>query len=160
MENYDAAKATRVWQRVQGAKPVVQESEGIPALIAGELEDAATYLYLAKRMGPKDGQILRRLSEEEQSHGSCLKGIYRLMTGEQSSPVIPPVRQQPAEQILRRCYGKEMRCLAQYEARSADPEYGPVFARLAAQEREHCMAVLELIGRLNGLQRNSKAGPK
>jgi len=40
-----------------------------------------------------------------------------------------------------------MRCLAQYEARANDPEYGPVFARLAAQEREHCMAVLELIGR-------------
>lgn len=157
MDNYDAAKATRVWQRVQGAKPAVPEADGIPALIAGELEDSATYLYLAKRMGQKESQILRRLAEEEQSHGSCLKGIYRLMTGEQSSPVIPPVRQQPAEQILRRCYGKEMRCLAQYEARSADPEYGPVFARLAAQEREHCMTVLELIGRLNGLHRSGKA---
>ena len=97
MDNYDAAKATRVWQRVQGAKPAVPEADGIPALIAGELEDSATYLHLAKRMGQKESQILRRLAEEEQSHGSCLKGIYRLMTGEQSSPVIPPVRQQPAE---------------------------------------------------------------
>ena len=50
MDNYDAAKATRVWQRVQGAKPAVPEADGIPALIAGELEDSATYLHLAKRM--------------------------------------------------------------------------------------------------------------
>ena len=148
MENYDAAKATRVWQRVQGAKPPTPEAEGLPALIAGELEDAAIYMHLAKRAGQKESQILRRLADEEQSHGSCLKGIYRLMTGEQVSPRIPPIQQQPAEHILRRCYGKEMRCLAQYEARSNDPEYGPVFARLAAQEREHCMTVLELIGRL------------
>lgn len=148
MENYDAAKATRVWQRVQGAASAGSKPEGLPALIAGELEDAAIYAHLAKRLGQKEGQVLRRLAEEEQSHGACLKGIYRLITGEAISPKIPPIRQQPVEQILRRCYGKEMQCLAQYEARSSDPEYGPVFARLAVQEREHCLAVLELMGRL------------
>lgn len=145
MENYDAAKATRVWQRVQASQP---EAEGLPALIAGELEDAATYIQLARRLGSKEGQVLRQLAAAEQSHAACLKGIYTLMTGEPINPRIPPLRQEPAERTLRRCYGKEMRCLAQYEARTSDPEYGPVFARLAAQEREHCMTVLELIGRL------------
>ncbi len=145
MENYDAAKATRVWQRVQASQP---EAEGLPALIAGELEDAATYIQLARRLGSKEGQVLRQLAATEQSHAACLKGIYTLMTGEPINPRIPPLRQEPAERTLRRCYGKEMRCLAQYEARTSDPEYGPVFARLAAQEREHCMTVLELIGRL------------
>ena len=148
METYDADKATRVWQRVQGAQQPQPEMEGLPALLAEEQQDAAVYLHLAKRMGPRESQILRRLSEEEQSHGACLKGIYTLITGQQIAPQIPPMHQEPAERILRRCYGREMRCLAQYEARSADPEYGPVFAKLAAQEREHCMAVLELIGRL------------
>ena len=148
MDNYDAAKATRVWQRVQGAKPAAPEADGIPALIAGELEDAAIYMHLARNASPKESQILRRLAQEEQNHGACLKGIYTLMTGEPISPRIPPVPQQPAERILRRCYGKEMRCLAQYEAKSNDPEYGPVFARLAAQEREHCMTVLVLIGKM------------
>ena len=145
MENYDAAKATRVWQRVQASQP---EAEGLPALIAGEMEDAATYIQLARRLGGKEGQTLRQLASAEQSHTACLKGIYTLMTGEPINPRIPPLRQEPAERTLRRCYGKEMRCLAQYEARTSDPEYGPVFARLAAQEREHCMTVLELIGRL------------
>jgi len=41
-----------------------------------------------------------------------------------------------------------MHTLAAYEQRSADREYGPVFARLAQQEREHCRMVLELIGNL------------
>ena len=145
MENFDAAKATRVWQRVQATQP---EAEGLPALIAGELEDAATYIQLAKRLGGKEGQVLRKLAETEHSHAACLKGIYTLMTGEPINPRIPPLRQEEAARTLRWCYGREMRCLAQYEARANDPEYGPVFARLAAQEREHCMAVLELIGKL------------
>ena len=54
----------------------------------------------------------------------------------------------PVSTMLRRCYGREMRCLAQYEARANHPEYGPVFARLAEQEREHCRLILELIGNL------------
>ena len=145
MENFDTAKATRVWQRVQSSQP---EAEGLPALIAGELEDSATYLQLSRRLGGKEGQTLRHLAEAEQSHAACLKGIYTLMTGEPINPKIPPMRSEPAERTLRRCYGREMRCLAQYEARSSDPEYGPVFARLAAKEREHCMAVLELIGKI------------
>ena len=145
MDNFDAAKATRVWQRVQASQP---DAEGLPALIAGEMEDAATYIHLAKRLGGKEGQFLRRMAETEQSHAACLKGIYTLITGEPINPRIPPLRQEPADRTLRRCYGREMRCLAQYEARANDPEYGPVFTRLAAQEREHCMAVLELIGKL------------
>lgn len=148
MENYDAAKATRVWQRVQASQQSQPDAQGLPALISEELEDAATYAQLAKRLGGRDGQTLRSLAENEHSHAACLKGIYTLMTGEPINPKIPPTRQEPAERTLRRCYGREMRCLAQYEARSGDPEYGPVFSRLAAREREHCMTVLELLGRI------------
>ena len=148
MEIFDPAAATRVWQRVQPTQP---EAAGLPALIAGELEDSATYQHLAKHIGGKEGQTLHRLAETEQSHAACLKGIYTLMTGEPINPRIPPLRSEPVERTLRRCYGREMRCLAQYEARSSDPEYGPVFARLAAKEREHCMAVLELIGRIKNM---------
>ena len=148
MENYDAAKATRVWQRVQASQQSQPDAQGLPALISEELEDAATYAQLAKRLGGRDGQALRSLAENEHSHAACLKGIYTLMTGEPINPKIPPTRQEPAERTLRRCYGREMRCLAQYEARSGDPEYGPVFSRLAAREREHCMTVLELLGRI------------
>jgi hypothetical protein len=40
----------------------------------------------------------------------------------------------------------EMRSLKEYETKSGDPEYGHVYARLAEQEREHCMALLGIIG--------------
>ena len=148
MENFDAAKATRVWQRVQGNPTSPETTTGLPALIAEELQDAAVYLQLSRRMGSKEAQLLRRLYEEDLSHAACLKGIYNLITGEKSAVRTPPVCQESPELSLRRCYGREMRCLAQYETRSTDPEYGPVFSRMAAQEKEHCSMVLELLGRL------------
>lgn len=146
MDTYDPTKATRVWQRVQGARSQ-PDGANLPNLIAEEWQDAATYLHLSKRMPLREGQLLRRLFEEEQAHAACLKGIYTLTTGQRAAPRATPPQQESVEQILRRCYGREMRCLAEYESRSSDPEYGPVFSRLAAQEREHCRIVLELIGR-------------
>ena len=50
--------------------------------------------------------------------------------------------------MLRRCYGKELRLLKEYENRCSDAEYGPVFDRLAQRGRDHCCTVLELIGKL------------
>ena len=89
------------------------------------------------------------MSQEEQAHMACLKGIFTLQgTGRPDVPSPPPPDKAPVATILRRCYGREMRCLAHYEARSADPEYGQVFARMAQQEREHCRQILELLGSL------------
>lgn len=150
METYDPELAARVWQRVHATAPEAPDCGDLLALIAGERTDAATYLYLSRGRQSREAAILRRLFEEEQAHAACLRGIYTLITGQK--PVIrtaAPV-QEPLDRALRRCYGREMRSLAEYEARSADPEYGPVFTRLAAQERDHCRTVLELIGNLNG----------
>ena len=62
MNGYDPQKAARVWQRVQGVQSSQQDTNGLPALIAEELEDAATYIQLARRLGGKDGQTLRQLA--------------------------------------------------------------------------------------------------
>lgn len=148
METYDPEKAARVWQRVHASAPAIPDGSSLLALIAGEWTDAATYLYLSHGRQGKEAAALRRLFEEDQSHAACLKGIYTLTTGKRPIVRTPPPVQEPLEIALRRCYGREMRSLAEYEARSSDPEYGPVFARLAAQEREHCRIVLELIGNL------------
>lgn len=151
MEVYDPEKAARVWQRVRGENmsPVPEpDIQGLLALIAEEWTDATTYLHLSRQYQGKQSATLRKMFEEEQAHAACLKGIYTLTTG--TRPVVrtvPPARE-PVETTLRRCYGREMRCLAEYEARSADSQYGQVFARLAAQEREHCHLILELLGSL------------
>ncbi len=149
METYDKAKAARVWQRVQNAAPVVP-AQGLQGLIAEEWADAALYLALSRRVQAPHNAILKKLSQEEQSHMACLKGMYTLQgSGRPEIPSPPPVDNAPVTVLLRRCYGREMRCLAQYESRASDPEYGQIFARMAQQEREHCRVLLELLGSIS-----------
>jgi len=74
--------------------------------------------------------------------------MYALVTGEKCEVHSPSAPKEPVDRVLRRCYGLEMRSLKEYEARAGDPEYGHVFARIAQQEQEHCMALLSLIGSL------------
>lgn len=148
METIDPAKAALVWQRVQADIPQESPEQGLLELITQEWTDAAIYLQLSRRFQGRESAILRRMFEEEQAHAACLKGIYTLITGARPTiHAVPPTAGDP-DQILRRCYGREMRCLAQYEKRAANPEYGQVFSRLAAQERDHCRLVLELLGNL------------
>ena len=152
MEKYDPEAAARVWQRVQGKTPQNEDLDSLPGLIAGEWWDAATYLRLSRQFTGKEAGILRKMFEEEQSHAACLKGIYTLLTGQQLVTQTPAVRQEPLSVILRRCYGREMQCLAHYEKWSGHREYGPVFHRLAQQERAHCAALLEILGNLKEKQ--------
>ena len=148
MDTIDPATAARDWQRVQGTADQTDPAQGLSELIAQEWTDAANYLYLSRRLSGKDSAMARRLFEEEQAHTACLKGIYTLITGQRPAvKAVPPAQEDP-EALLRRCYGREMRCLAQYEARTGHPEYGQVFARLAEQEREHCRLVLQILGNL------------
>lgn len=149
METIDRQKAARVWERVTAGPESTRWSvEGLQGLIAQEWADAATYLHLSRRLQGSQSATLRRMFQQEQAHAACLKGICNLITGTTPTVHAPQPSQEPVEAILRRCYGQEMRSLAQYEARSADPEYGQVFARLADQEREHCHLILELLGSL------------
>lgn len=148
MDVIDNKKAAQVWQRVTGSNHPVRDTQELLELIAEEWADASTYLHLSRHFQGKESGILRKMSEQEQAHTACLKGIYTLITGSAPKVRTLPPPQEPPLQVLRRCYGREMHCLAQYEAKSNDPEYGQVFARLADQEREHCRLILELIGNL------------
>ena len=152
MNQIDQQKAARVWQRVQDSKPVqkTERLENLRELIMNEWEAAATYRNLSRQLPQKEAAVLQRLSREEHHHGACLRGMYSLVTGEKCEVHNPAPRQEPVERTLRRCYGLEMRSLKEYEAHSDDPEYGHVFSRIAQQEREHCMALLGLIGSLGG----------
>ena len=149
MHTYDPQKAARVWQRVQGTEPVQpRPEENLKELIMNEWIAASTYAGLARQLGQKEGAVLQRLSREEHAHGACLRGIYQLKTGEKCALQIPKGTNESVEVTLRRCYGMEMRSLKEYEAKCEDPEYGHVYGRLAEQEREHCMALLGVIGNL------------
>lgn len=146
MQSIDAAKAARVWQRVQ--ENTAPKEAGLLGMIAQEWSDAATYLQLSRKFQGKQSAALRKLYEEEQSHTDCLKGLYTLITGVRPTVKAAPITSDNIEALLRQCYGREMQCLAQYEQRSSDPEYGQIFARLATQERDHCRVILEVLGSL------------
>ena len=148
MKNIDAKTAAMVWDRVQNAAVPTGDAPAILNLIEEELVDAAAYLRLARKLPPPQATIARQLAQQEQSHAVCLKGIYTLITGRKAMVPQPALSDDPPEVVLRRCYGREMRCLAQYESRANHPEYGQIFARMAQQEREHCRLLLELLGNL------------
>lgn len=148
MKPYDPKTAISVWDRVKSAEPSGGDAPAILTLIEEELADAATYLRLSKKLPPPQAAIARQLSQQEQSHAVCLKGIYSLITGRKALVPQPVIADDPPEIVLRRCYGREMRSLAQYESRQNDPQYGNVFRALSHQEQEHCHRILELLGAL------------
>lgn len=153
MEAYDPALAAQVWKRVRGDAGPPREDlsiagarEDLTGLIAGERGDAAAYLQLSRRFSGKEAAVLRQMSQDERAHAACLGGMYFLSRGERPAAAAPPPAQESIAAALRKCYGREMQCLAAYEGRVRHPEYGPVFARLAEQEREHCRQLLILLG--------------
>ena len=148
MPQYDPKSAEKIWNRVQSTAFPQGDAQTVLTLIAEEMQDALAYNRLAKRLPPPQAAVARQIAQQEQSHISCLKGIYTLITGRKAI-VPPPVSpDDPPEIVLRRCYGREMRCLAQYEARMSDPQYGYIFRKLAQQEQEHCRHILEILGTL------------
>ena len=146
MSTIDPTKAQQVWQRVRSQQP--DPREGLQELIAREWEVASACLQLSRRLTGKESLLLRQLHDKEQGHMSCLKGIYTLITGQRPHARAAIMNAGFPETELRRCYGKQMQNLAEYERRSSHPEYGHIFASLAHQEREHCHLLLEILGSL------------
>ena len=155
--NFDKEMAKRVWERVQTAQPEVpvqpvSQTDMLQGLIVEEWQEAECYSQLARQLTEKKSTLLS-LYEQKKTQISCLKGIYTLVAG--TPPVIHAKAPSPEspERTLRRCYGRQMRCLARYEARANDPEYGPIYRKLALQNRNHCQALLEIIGSLKATVR-------
>ena len=137
MKQYDPQKAAQVWQRVQNQAPAAADS--LPSLIMDQWETAA-----ACRQISESG--LQNISRMAQRHIHCLKGIHTLANGQMPVIRTPAVPGDAPPVALRKCYLRMMRCLKEYERRSGDPEYGPVFHQLAREQRESCRQLLEFIG--------------
>ena len=149
MKPYDPKTAARVWDRIQNTAVPAGDAQTVLNLIAEEMLDVAAYQHLSKRLPPPQAAIARQIAQQEQSHIACLKGIYTLITGRKAIVPTPSASDDPPDIVLRRCYGREMRCLAQYESRQADPQYGHIFRKLALQEQEHCHRILEILGAIS-----------
>ena len=145
---YDAEKTAQIWKRVQGQPPAVPDLPALLQMITEEWTDAVTDLHLSHHFRGKHSAALRKMSWQEQAHCACLKGIYAMLTGTHPHVHAPSVPRQPIEQLLRHCYNRELQCVNSYQSRMHDSEHGASFARLAAQEQEHCHILLQLLGNM------------
>ena len=146
MEKIDPAMEQRVWKRVRADEPAAPT--GLQELAAAEQSEAAVFLMLSRQLQGREKALLRKLFEQEQAHGAVLRGMHSTMTGNRLAVRTSPPQPETPETALRKCYGRKLRALAEYESRRSDREYGMVFCHLARQEQEHCAMILEILGNL------------
>lgn len=144
MDTIDQNTVDRVWQRVRG-NPAPQPCS-IKTLIYHKSQDIAVYRYLAGKFTGSSRALLEQLAQQEQAQVACLKGIYKMDTGSQPDMQIPRPKAEPTDALLRRCYGRKLQNLACFTERSGESQFGVVFARLAAQEQQHCQDLMILLG--------------
>ena len=149
MKPIDPHTAAKVWDRVQNTAIPAPDAQVILNQITEELLDASLWQQLARRLPPAQATLARQLSNQDQSHAACLKGIYTMITGQNPITPTPHIGDDPAPILLRRCYGRKMRALSQYESRTGDPQYGHVFRILAQQEQEQCHKILGIFGAIS-----------
>ena len=148
MEQFDAEKAKRVWQRVRGTEEEAQPEMSLQALAVEEKRSAARYLMLSRLMQGRSKMLLRQLAEQSRSHAACLNGMSLMEGGKVlSTRINPPVDEMPLV-ALRKCYAHTLQSASAYAQRQHDEEYGHVFSRLSRQAREQGMAILEILGSL------------
>ena len=112
------------------------------------MELAAIYRQLSAQLpiGPKE--LAAKLYRGEKANVSILAGIGILSRqGGETLKVWQPGKETVSKQ-LQRCYHRSLRCMTEYLARSAEPEYGVVFERMAKREGEHCELIAQLLGNL------------
>ena len=151
MDQVDRQMEKRVWDRVRqrepGANmPQLQQDSLKPWILAAQ-ENASAYRNLALQLIGKPWEGLRRLEQESSRSVWCLQGISALR-GEGSKLTPLPVPRENPRRTLEKCYHRSRRLWEEMELRASDPEYGPVFRKLARQTEDHCAAVAELIGKL------------
>ena len=146
MEKFDAEKAARVWQRVQSREEAGPMKPDFGTLIRQAQEQAACYRALSRVLPGKNPERMREFWRQQQRAGDCLKGICRIS----GIPIGPgagtQVRTGSLGTMLESCCHGERRLVAEYYARTGDPEWGRVYAHLAAEAVQRCAVLLEILG--------------
>lgn len=147
MEGLDWTKEQQVWQRVRGSSPPPQRLE-LRAMQLSALENWAAYRRAAASLSGAAREQLRHLQENARAQADSISGIHRLTTGTPLPRKEQPAPAQPAEKLLRGCYHRAYRALAEYTMRSAEGETGTVFQTLAHLAAEECAAIARLLGQI------------
>lgn len=122
-----------------------EDSAALAAIFQDELFSAAAYRQLAHWI-PEHSGALHQLSNQNRAGAACIRGICNLRSI--TAPACPAYENSrlPVHDLLRKCCSRELKCFTGYENHRTDPEFGCVFARLAARKAEHILKMLEIAG--------------
>ena len=109
---------------------------------------AENFSHLARCFQGWQSDALRQMARESRAQGACLGGIYALVTGEPPRRQVIPPDGGTVQARLKKAYARALHLLAALEGKRTDPEYGPVFQRLAIRQQEYCRNILEILGSL------------
>lgn len=137
----------QVWQRVLANREETPKND-LRQLQREAMELAAVYRGLLSQLTGKQREQLLQLQHGERANAAALTGIGLLSRQPREHLKIwQPGKDTPKKQ-LERCYHRTRRCMLEYMARSAEGEFGVVFARMARREGEHCVLIAEVLGNL------------
>lgn len=145
MERMD--KSREVWQRVMNSPPAVPK-DGLRGLRRESAALAAVYRQLAGSLSGKAGEKAAQLYREEGTISACLRGLEVLRGEDGGKLKYPQPGKEPTLRLLRGCYHRTRNCMAEYTARSVDPEIGMVFRELSDRAQRQCGLLAELMGML------------
>ena len=140
-------KSREVWQRVLNPQPAVPR-DGIRALRRESAALAGAYRQLMSSLTGKAGEKAGQLYREEAVTTDCLRGLEVLRGEDGGRLKFPQPGKEPALRLLRSCYHRTRNCMAEYTARTVDPETGAVFRELADRTQRQCALIAELMGML------------
>lgn len=143
----DRKLEAQVWQRVRATAEEPPRSD-LRQLQREAMELAAIYRNLVAQFTGRQQEQARRLYLGEKANAQALAGIGLLSRQQGEALKLWQPGKEPAGKVLERCYHRTRRCMTEYLARSAEPEFGSVFRVLADREGEHCTVIAELLGSL------------
>ena len=146
MEQFSKEQVKKIWERVQQSNGNTSSTPNLCGSAARELNAAAIYRYLSRKIPGRNGQMFARFAQQEQSHASSIKGICAVTYGK-----CPPIRGEmpgntPVPVLLRRCYGLKLQAISEYEKLSNEESYGHIFRQLAREEQQQLQFLLHLLG--------------
>ncbi len=141
MDGLDKTMEQRVWQRVLNQSAGKQED--LRGLILTAAEALAASRSLAGSLAGRPREQMKRILELQQRNLQALKGMQRL-SGGQNRPVKVDV--ESPRNALETQYYRIRKLRTEYTARTADPEFGPIFQQLARREEEACCLLMEILG--------------
>jgi len=134
----------RVWNRVLAGPG--ESGEDLRHLMHAASENAMDYYHLLRRASGRNKEALQRLYDRARVNLNCLQGLQTLRFGTAAKLHPLPQTGEPMGKLLEKCYHRTRRAIMEYTARSAEPEFGAVFAVMADRERDNAALIAELLG--------------